>query len=295
MSDEVSDLRLFVRIVKAGSLSAAAREVNASPAAMSRRLAELEERLAVRLVDRTSRRFDLTEEGSLFHERCVSIIAEIDEAMAEASAKGRVPHGLLRVGAPSELGRRRIAPLISRFTDLHPQVKVQLTLSDAGVELIESGLDVALRIGMPLETAVIATKIIGSRRVACAAPAYIERHGLPKTPDALADHDCIRLVRGRRVFDSWLFRDGDGQREVRVRGTLTASSGEVLHDWVLAGKGIAFKVLWDVKEDLAAGRLVECLADYSCDEIDLYAVYLSRRHLSPRVRVFLDFIRAALS
>ena len=147
MSDEISDLRLFARLVGAGSLSATARALNSSPAAMSRRLASLEERLGVRLIARTSRRFDLTEEGSLLYERCVKILAEIDEAEAEASVKGRAPHGLLRIGAPSEFGRRRIAPLIARFTDLHEKVKVHLTLSDAGVDLVESGLDVVLQIG----------------------------------------------------------------------------------------------------------------------------------------------------
>lgn len=295
MSDEISDLRLFARLVSAGSLSAAGRELNASPAAMSRRLASLEERLGVRLVNRTSRRFELTEEGGLLHERCVRILAEIDEAEAEASAKGKAPHGLLRVGAPSEFGRRRIAPLIAGFTDLHKGIKVHLALSDAGIDMMESGLDMALRIGLPAEAEVIATKILAGRRIVCASPAYIERYGMPQTPDDLVRHDCCRLVRGRRVFDTWAFRDGDRRRDVRVAGTLTTSSGEVLHDWALTGKGLALKALWDVQEDLAAGRLVECLADHWCDEIDLYAVYLSRKHLPPRVRVFLDFIRSALA
>jgi DNA-binding transcriptional LysR family regulator len=339
VADEISDLRLFARLVSAGSLSAAARELNSSPPAMSRRLAAMEERLGVRLVARTSRRFELTEEGSLsaaarelnssppamsrrlaameerlgvrlvartsrrfelteegslLHERCLKILAEIDAAEAEASAKGRAPHGLLRVGAPSEFGRRRIAPLISRFTDHHDKVKVHLTLSDAGVDLMESGLDVVLRLGLPAETEVIATKILGGRRVVCAAPAYLAARGIPQTPDDLSRHDCIRLVRDRRVFDRWGFRDGAGRREIRVDGALTTGSGEVLHDWALAGKGLAFKVSWDVQDDLAAGRLVECLADYACDEVELYAVYLSRKHLPPRVRVFLDFLRAAL-
>jgi DNA-binding transcriptional LysR family regulator len=295
MSNEIGDLRLFFRIVNAGSLSAAAREMNASPAGMSRRLSDLEERLGVRLVDRTSRRFELTEEGSLFHERCAKIVHDVDEAIAEASAKGRAPRGLLRIGAPSELGRRRIVPLISRFTDLHNKVKVHLTLTDAVVDLLESDLDVVLRIGMPTENAVIATKVLSSRRVVCASPAYIERHGMPMTPNDLAHHDCIRLVRGQWVFDRWLFLDEEGRREVVVDGTLTATSGEVLHDWALAGKGMALKALWDVQDDMTAGRLVECLTEYSCDEIGLYAVYLSRKHLSPRVRVFLDFIRATLT
>jgi len=295
MPDEISDLRLFARLIDAGGLSAAGRELNASPAAMSRRLARLEERLGVRLVTRTSRRFELTEEGSLLYERCVKILAEIDEAEAEAAAKGKAPRGLLRVGAPSEFGRRRIAPLIARFTDLHDGIKVHLALSDAGIDMMESGLDVVLRLGLPTEAEVIASKILAGRRIVCAAPGYIERRGMPQTPDDLVRHDCIRLVRGRRVFDTWAFRDGDRRRDVRVAGTLTTSSGEVLHDWALAGKGLALKALWDVREDLAAGRLVECLADHWCDEIDLHAVYLSRKHLPPRVRVFLDFIRSALA
>ena len=295
MSDEISDLRLFARLVSAGSLSAAARELNSSPAAMSRRLAGLEERLGVRLVARTSRRFDLTEEGGLLHERCVKILADIDEAEAEAAAKGRTPQGSLRIGAPSEFGRRRIAPLISRFTDLHQKVSVHLALSDAWVDMMESGLDVVLRLGLPSEGDVIAAKLLGSRRIVCAAPAYLARHGVPQTPDDLAAHDCIRLVRGRWVFDNWVFRDGQGRREVRVSGTLTTGSGEVMHDWAVAGKGLALKAMWDVQEDIAAGRLVECLAEYWCDEIELYAVYLSRKHLPPRIRVFLDFIRAALN
>jgi DNA-binding transcriptional LysR family regulator len=294
MSDEISDLRLFAQLVDAGSLSAAARKLNSSTTAMSRGLAGLEERLGVRLIARTTRRFDLTEEGSLLYERCVKILAEIDEAEAEASANGTTPRGFVRVGAPSELGRRQIAPLISRFTDAYPQVKVHLALSDAGAELMESGLDVILRIGLPSEVGVIATKLLASRRVVCASPAYIDRCGMPQTPDDLAQHDCIRLVRGRWVFDDWTFCQGDGRREVHVDGTLTTSSGEILHDWALAGKGLALKALWDVRKDIAAGRLVECLADYACDEIELYAVFLSRKHLSPRVRVFLDFIRAAI-
>jgi DNA-binding transcriptional LysR family regulator len=295
MSDEISDLRLFARLVDAGSLSAAARKLNSSTTAMSRGLASQEERLGVRLIARTTRRFDLTEEGGLLYERCVRILAEIDEAEAEAAAKGTTPRGFLRVGAPSELGRRQVAPLISRFTDTYPQIKVHLALSDAGVDLMESGLDVILRIGLPPEVGVVATKLLGSRRLVCASPAYLDRYGAPRTPDDLGQHDCIRLVRGRWIFDHWTFRDGDGRREVHVDGTLTTSSGEVLNDWALAGKGLALKALWDIRADLAAGRLIECLADYACDEIELYAVFLSRKHLSPRVRVFLDFIRAALS
>ena len=294
MPDEINDLRLFAQMVDAGSLSAAARRTDGSTAAMSRRLAALEKRLGVRLVTRTSRRFDLTVEGALFHERAVAILHAVDDAEAEISAQARVPQGLLCIGAPSEIGRKQIAPLIEGFSDRYPEVEVRLVLSDIGLDVIDDNLDVALRIGLPADTGVIAKKLLSSRRIVCAAPAYLARHGTPETLADLAAHDCLRLVRGQRVFDRWSFVEDGRRREIQVRGTLSTASGEVLHDWALKGRGLALKALWDIDDDLSAGRLIECLAPYHCDEIELYAVFANRRHLSPRVRVFLDFVQEAL-
>lgn len=293
--DDISDLRLFAGLVANGGLSAAARALNSSPPAMSRRLAALEDRLGVRLITRSPRRFELTEEGTLFYERSLRIIAEIDEAEAEASSKGGMPRGLLRVAAHTEIGRRQIAPLISDFTALYPKVHVQLILSDYELDVIEDGLDLALRGGLPPQSGVIATKLFASRRVVCATPDYLKRHGQPATPNDLLRHNCICLVRGRRVFDHWLFKENGKPREFRVQGTLSTTSGEVLHDWALAGKGLAFKVHWDLRADLEAGRLVECLAEFACDDVDFYAVYASRQHLAPRIRVFIDFVRERIA
>jgi DNA-binding transcriptional LysR family regulator len=294
MPDEINDLRLFAQMVEAGNLSEAARQSDSSTAAMSRRLAALEKRLGVRLVTRTSRRFDLTVEGALFHERTLAILQAVDEAEAEVSAQARVPQGLLCVGAPSEIGRKRIAPLIEAFSDRYPEVEVRLVLSDIGLDVLDDNLDIALRIGLPPDTGVIAKKQLSSRRVVCAAPDYVARRGTPQTPADLVAHDCLRLVRGQRVFDRWQFEEDGQHREVQVSGTLSTASGEVLHDWVLRCRGMALKALWDVEEDLRTGKLVECLASYHCDEIELYAVFATRRHLSPRVRVFLDFAYQAL-
>ena len=294
MLDEVNDLRLFASMVEAGSLSEAARQLDSSPAAMSRRLAALEKRLGVRLVTRTSRRFELTVEGALFHERTLAILQSIDDAEQEVSDQAKVPRGLLCVGAPSEIGRKRIAPLIERFSDRYPDVEVRLVLSDVGLDVIDDNLDVALRIGLPPDTGVIAKQLLASRRIVCASPEYIARRGMPLTLDDLAHHDCLRLVRGQRVFDRWLFIEHGRRREVQVRGTLSTASGEVLHDWVLKGRGLALKAYWDIAEDVKSGALIECLAAYHCDHINLYAVFASRRHLSPRIRVFLDFMQREL-
>jgi DNA-binding transcriptional LysR family regulator len=294
MADDVGDLRFFVRLAGAGSLSAVARALNSSPAAMSRRLAALETRLGVRLVHRTTRSFDLTPEGSLFHERCLRIVEEIDEAEAEAAAGGVVPRGLLWIGVPLEIGRRRIAPLVADFVALYPKVEVHLMLSDAILDVVGDALDVVLYIGTPTEQGLITSKILSSDLLVCAAPDYLARRGTPREPRDILEHDCIRLVRGRRIVDLWTFLIDGKPQDLRVSGSLTSTSAEVVHDWALAGKGVALKAYWDVAEDLASGRLVRLLTPYRRGEITLSAVYLARQHLAPRVRLFLDFIRTHL-
>ena len=295
MADEVAELQLFVDIVRAGNLSAAARALNSSPAAMSRGLTALESRLGVRLVTRTSRSFELTEEGQLFYERCARIVADIADAEAEASSKGTTVKGMLRIGAPMELGRRLVAPLITEFRTKFPNVQVHLVLSDSGLDVIDDGLDVALRVGLPSDSSVIAKKILTAKRITCASPAYFKQHGMPSNPGDLLQHDCIRLVRGRRVMDAWVFQEQGKRFEVVVNGTLTTTSGEVVHDWVRAGRGIALKADWDLQPELRDGSIVPCLTDYWCDEIDLFALCANRQHLSPRIRAFLKFIAARLS
>jgi DNA-binding transcriptional LysR family regulator len=294
MANELAEIQLFVEIIKAGNLSAAARALNASPAAMSRALSSLESRLGVRLVTRTSRSFELTEEGLLFYDRCQRIVADIAEAEAEAASKLGSAKGKLRIGAPSELGRRLVAPLIAKFVQKHPEVEVHLTLSDSGLDVIDDGLDVALRVGLPDDSSVIARKVLSTRRIVCASPAYFKRRGTPTHPEDLRLHDCIRLVRGRRVMDSWLFQE-DGRRfEVTVKGALTTTSGEVVHDWVRAGMGVALKASWDLLPELAEGVIVQCLEPFWCDQIDLFAICANRTHQPPRIRVFLDFIARKL-
>jgi len=295
MADEISDLRLFVRIVAAGSLSEAARRLHSSLPAVSRRLAGLESRLGVRLINRGSRHFSLTEEGALLHERGLFILDELDAAVAEVGTRLEAPHGHIRLGAPLEIGRRRIAPLIAQFAKSYPRVTVELVLSDSSTDVAGDDLDVGLLTDYPSDTNMISRRVLSSRRVVCASPDYLARHGTPQTPEDLLQHDCLRLVRGRRIFDRWTFQENGHPRDVLVSGTLLSNNAEVIHDWAVAGSGVVLKALWDIQDDLREGRLIALLEPYANDYLFLHAVFPSRRHLPPRVRVLLDFLANALA
>lgn len=290
MTDDLSDLRLFVRMGAASSLSETARRLNSSLPAMSRRLSAMEARLGVRLIDRGTRHFTLTEEGRLLYERSLNILAELDALESEVSAKIDAPQGHMRVGAPLEIGRRRFSPIIADFSKRYPRVSVELVLSDSLIDVLGSDLDVGLLIEQPTDGGMVSRRLLTSRRVVCAAPSYLAERGLPAKLEELLAHDCIRLVRGRHIFDRWTFAENGKPRAVQVQGSLLSDNAEVVHDWALQGRGIALKALWDIEEDLAAGRLVELLAPFAHNEVNLYAVFPTRAHLPPRVRVFVDFI-----
>lgn len=294
MADEISDLRLFVRIVAAGSLSEAARRLHSSLPAVSRRLSRLESRLGVRLINRGSRHFNLTEEGALLHERGLFILDELDAAVAEVGTRQEAPRGHIRVGAPLEIGRRRIAPLIAEFSRRYPRITVELLLSDSPADVAGDDLDVGLLTEEPSDTGMVSRRLLSSRRVVCASPEYLARHGTPQTPQDLLHHDCLRLVRGRRIFDRWTFQENGHALEVQIKGTLLSNNAEVIHDWAVEGSGVVLKALWDIQGDLRDGRLIALLEPYANDFLFLNAVFPSRRHLPPRVRVFLDFLADAL-
>ena len=294
MADEISDLRLFARIVAAGSLSEAARRTFSSLPAVSRRLAALEARLGVRLIDRGPRRFTLTDEGSLLHERALAILRDLDEAEAAASAHAKQPRGHLRVGTHLELGRRRIAPLIGEFTARYPGITVELVLSDSQLQLLESEIDVGLQLDAPSDGSFVSRTVLTSLRVVCASPEYLATHAPLQRPVDLLQHNCIRLVRGRHVLENWPFREEGRLTQIQVRGSLLTNNAEVVHDWAVAGRAVGLKVLWDIQEDLRAGRLIRLLQPFECDEAKLYVTYATRTHLPPRMRLFIDFLLGAL-
>lgn len=300
---ELADMRFFVQSVSAGSLSAAGRELGFSPAVGSKRLARLEADLGVRLVQRNSRRFTLTEEGQLYHDRCLAILAEVADAEAMISKGRQAPHGILRVAAPIALGRRWIGPALAEFARNYPEVKVQLSLSDNYVDLIEGGWDCAVRIGGDEDSRFIARKLADNRRVICASPDYLKRRGTPLTLEDLRSHDCLLMSRSGMHAD-WLFhpigdkngksgkenRDDRGERGItmRIEGRLIADNGEQTHDWALAGLGLMRRSIWDVAEDLNQGRLVQVLTDWTSESTPIRIIFASRQFLPARTRLFID-------
>jgi DNA-binding transcriptional LysR family regulator len=287
MIDNLLELTVFARIVSAGSLSAAARELDLSLAVVSKRLSALEARLGVRLLQRTTRRQSLTEEGEAFHARCVRILAEVQEAEAAVSRSRDAVTGVLRVTAPRAFGRRRIAPLTVAFRLEHPGLNVHLTLTDALMDIVDEGVDLAIRFGSLADSSLIARSLAPNYRVLCAAPSYLARRGLPVVPLALVGHDCI--VFGEQPTREWHFQHADGPVSVRVNPSFITNDGEAAHTLALAGGGIVQKSIWDVGDDLGNGRLVRVLPEYAIPAAPLQAVYANAQHLAPKVRRFVDF------
>lgn len=279
---------MFARIVGTGSLSAAARDLGMSPALVSRRLAALEARLGVRLINRTTRSLHLTHEGAAYYETCTRVLADIEEADAAVSA-GRVePRGILRVALPASFGNQHVAPLVPKFAERYPDVQLALSLSDRTVNVVEEGFDLAIRIADLADSSLAARKLAPNRRVVCASPAYLRSHGVPGTPADLAKHNCIATD----FATNWDYRGPDGKPgSVRVTGRFTCDNWEVIREWALAGLGVALKSTWDVRRHLEDGSLVSLLPGYAfATDVAIYAVYPHRRHLPAKTRAFIEFL-----
>ncbi|WP_428718871.1 LysR family transcriptional regulator [Undibacterium curvum] len=289
---ELADMRLFVSAVACGSLSAAGRELGFSPAVGSKRLSRLETNLGVRLLQRSSRRLALTEEGGIYYERCLAILAEVTDAEAALGGDRREAQGVLRVSSPVALGRRWIGPALAELAMMAPRLTVQLTLTDQIVDLIEGGLDCVVRIGGASDSRLIARHLIDNRRIICATPAYLEKHGTPQNPDALSTHDCIVMSRGGLAHADWRLEQQETglQRTVRVKGRFATDNGELAHDWALAGLGLVRRSFLDVASELASGQLVEVLPQWAGADAPVQVLYASRRHLPVRVRLFIDHL-----
>jgi DNA-binding transcriptional LysR family regulator len=285
--DNLIDLRVFTRIVATGSLSQAGRELNLSLAAVSKRLAALEDRLGVRLINRTTRRLAVTQEGSDFFARCQRILADLEEAEAAVTTGRESPKGLLRVTAAVAFGRRRVAPAIVGFADKHPDIQVDLELTDRMVDLVDSGLDVGIRAGALADSSLIARKLVDNHRVVVASPAFLARHGTPRTPADLAHFQCLNFS---AIGDIWPFVGPDGPFQIRIDARLRTNDGEVGHEWALAGAGLVMKSIWDVCDDLAAGRLIRVLPEWQSPAAAIHAVYPTSRHLSAKVRSFVEYL-----
>ncbi|KVL54678.1 LysR family transcriptional regulator [Burkholderia territorii] len=290
--DDLPALETFARIVSAGSLSAAARELDLSLSVVSKRLAHLESRLGVRLLHRTTRQQTLTDDGAQFHAQVLRILAEIDRAETLMSDRRGTVGGVLRVTAPGELGRLRIAPLVAAFQRRHPELTVHLMLTDTIVDLLAHDIDVAVRIGSLADSTMIARELAPNHRVLCASSGYLAVHGQPTHPAELRAHRCI--VMGDQPRTEWRFDGAQGAVTVEVTAALLTNDGGAARTLALEGAGIALKSIWDVGADLQAGRLVRVLPTFAAPAAPLHAVYPGGRHVPLRVRTFVDYLRDQL-
>lgn len=287
----VSELAFFTLLVRLGSLAATARELNLTPPAVSKRLAQLEQRLGVRLLNRTTRSISLTSEGEVYLRNARRILEEIEEMERQVSSSRAAPRGLLRVNAPLGFGRTHIGPAISSFVQRYPEVEVQLHLTDRPINLPDDAIDVAIRFGELPDSRLIARKIATNRRRLCAAPAYLERCGRPQVPRDLLTHNCIVLRQNDAAFGIWRLSRGKQSEALKVRGGLSTNDGEVALNWALDGHGILLRAEWNLASHLRSGRLEEVLADYLTEPADIYAVYLERLNLSAKVSCFIEHLR----
>ena len=289
--DRLDDLTLFLRVLDLGSISAAARSLDLSVAVASQRLKRLERELGVRLLHRTTRRLHATPEGAALAEQGRPLVEDLEALTGALRQNSADIAGTLRVTASASFGRQYLSPLLPDFLALHPRVRLSINLTDQMLDLVSSGFDLAIRIGALDDSSLVARKLTANRRVLCASPEYLRRHGTPRTPQELVDHECVLLVGSQGRQDVWRFGDGSGgEIAVRVRGRVETNYGELVRDSAVAGVGIAVHSSWHVIDDLRAGRLVQVLPDYPLAESGIYAVMPQRRLVPPRVRAFVDFL-----
>lgn len=293
--DKFKQLESFVAVATLGSLSAAARAEGIAPTMMSRRINALETRLGVKLLLRSTRRLSLTSEGSAFLEEAQRLLRDLNDTEARITQGSLRPSGVLRISAPAGFGRRHVAPLLPDFIATYPKVAITLDLTDRLVDLIEERYDCAIRIGELDDSQIVGLRLADNKRVIVAAPSYLHEHGRPNTPDDLADHNCLSFGSQGNQARGWLLRQNGQLRAMRVKGNMACSDGSVLHQWTLAGIGLSWRSLWEVRDDLAAGRLVSVLDEYAAPANGIFAMLPERRHLPLRLRLFVDMLKAHYS
>jgi len=289
-----TQMATFVEVVARGSLSAAARAEGIAPAMIGRRLDALEARLGVKLLQRTTRRLVLTDEGTAFLEDCQRILAEVGDAESAISEHSMRASGHLTVSAPAGFGRLHVAPLLPSFLAEHRDVTINLNLSDRVIDLVAEGVDVAIRIASLDDSNLVGVKLADNRRVVVASPAYLKRHGRPRQLADLARHNCLPIS-SEGSQRGWTFMDNGKPVTLKVGGNMVCNDGAVLHAWALTGKGLAWRSMWEVGGQIANGELVTVLDDFAAPGNDIHAVFAQRRHLPLRIRAFVDFLRRSFA
>ncbi|MGO0792234.1 LysR family transcriptional regulator [Herbaspirillum seropedicae] len=289
----LEDLRLFCVVARHSSFAGSAREVGASPAYISKRIALLEQALGVRLFHRTTRSVVMTEEGGNVHEWARRILDDVEQMMETVSSAKRVPRGLLKISTSFGLGRKVVSPLLSRFASEHPELKIQLELVDRQIDLVNEGIDLDIRVGAGHEPHLFSKRILPSQRVLCASPSYLKKHGLPADLAALRQHQCLVIRERNQSFGIWRMMGPKGVETVKVSGMLASNHGEIIHQWAVDGHGIILRSAWDVADSLKRGRLVRVLPQYY-QEADLCAVYPLQLKNSAKVRECVRFLQKHL-
>ncbi|CAL62460.2 Putative transcriptional regulator LysR family [Herminiimonas arsenicoxydans] len=292
--DILNCMKTFVAVVEAESFTAAGARLDISKALVSKYVGILEDHLGTRLLNRTTRRLSLTESGLAYYERCLQILADVDEAEQVAAQSAAMPRGTLKVAMPVSFGTVRIAPLLTEYMRRYPEVRLDIALADRRVDLIEDGYDLAIRVGNLPESGLIARKLATDRIVLCASPAYLQVHGAPQTPEDLKQHACLNYSYSSSG-DEWVFGKGKTRAAVRVDGPMRANNGDMLRLAALDGAGLIWQPHFIVADDVQAGRLVELMKDESDTELGIYAIYPSRKHLSAKVRTFVDYLVACMA
>ena len=289
--DRLKQLETFAAVATKGSLTAAASAEGVAPAIVGRRIDALERRLGVKLLVRTTRRLSLTHEGSAFLEDCQRLLADWANAEASVSAGGVKASGHLRITSPAGFGRRHVAPLVPRFLALHSEVSISLNLSDRVVDIVNEGVDCAVRLGDLPDSSLISVRLADNRRLCVATPAYLKRAGTPTHPAELARHECLTLSSDASQTRGWAFLIDSDVHYLRPRGRLDCSDGQVLHAWCSAGLGLAWRSTWEVEQELSRGELVSVLDDFAAPPNGIYAVFPHAKHLALRVRLWIDFLK----
>lgn len=293
--DRLKQIESFVSAATKGSLTAAAHAEGVAPAVIGRRIDALEQRLGVKLLLRTTRRISLTNEGSAFLEDCQRLLADWANAEASVSAGGVKASGYLRLTVPAGFGRRHVAPLVPKFIALHPDVSVSLNLADRVVDIVNEGFDCAVRVGDLPDSSLISVRLADNRRLCVATPAYLKRAGIPKRPNELLRHECLTLSSDASQTRGWAFVVDGQLSHLRPRGRLDCTDGQVLHDWCVAGLGIAWRSTWEVEREIAEGRLQTVLDEFTAPPNGIYAVFPSAKHLPLRVRLWIEFLKQSYS
>ena len=289
--DRFKQIETFVAVAARGSLSAAAQAEGVAPAIVGRRIDALEERLGVKLLTRTTRKVSLTFEGSAFLEDCQRILNDFHNAEASVSLGGVKASGHVRVTAPAGFGRRHVAPLVAAFVESNKDVTISLELSDRLADIVNEGIDLAIRIGQLDDSSLVGVKLAANQRVVVASPAYLAARGVPARPEDLVRHDCLTFGTYGNQSRGWLFTIDGVPQPLRVSGPMECNDGAVLHEWALAGKGLAWRSMWEVRDDLQAGRLVTVLDAFAAPDNAVHAVFPQRKHLPLRVRMFIDYLK----